>query len=214
MPGATETLVVAKPIAEAILGHTSRAAAQGAATKAVAHVDSLAGKQVWITYVDGVGVEAIEPVGCSLNQEELDFVAGTAVLSDCSIWDLKKAPGERWQVDGAQLSGLIDPSLRGSTVGEVGFIRDADGQESGRGFARLRIEDGTLTIHASDATTRRIGGFTPRGTLRFSLADKIVEQATLVGRIDIEEVSTDHILFETRFKSRPTLTIDYSCTVR
>ena len=214
LPGATETLIVVKPIAEAILGRSSRAAAQGAATKAVAHVDSLAGKAVRITYVDGVGVEAIEPVGCTLTQAELDFIAGTAVLSDCSIWDMKRAPGARWKVDGAQLSGLIDPSLRGSTDGEIGFIRDADDQENGRAFASLRIEEGTLRINSSDASTRRIGSFTPTGTLRFSLVDKVVEQAKLVGRFDIEEVSTDHLLFETSFKSRPTLTIDYSCTIR
>jgi hypothetical protein len=214
MPGTTEVVAGAKPIAEGILGYGAQEAARSAATKAVAHVDALSGKKVRITYVDGVGVESIEPVGCSLSQDESDFVFGTAILSDCYIWDLKKAPGERWTVDGSQLSGLIDPSLRGRAAGEIGFIRDADGQEGDRPYATLRIEGGALTIDRSDASTQRIGSFEPRGTLRFSLADKIVEQAKLDGRFVVDEVSTDHILFETSFHSRPTLTVVHACTVR
>lgn len=213
-PEAGIAVTAAKPIADAILRRGAQEAARSEATRAVAHVETLAGKTVRITYVDGVGVEAIEPVGCTLSRDELDFVFDTAVLSDCHIWDMKKAPGQRWEVDGAQLSGLIDPSLRGSTEGEIGFIRDADGREDGRSLAILRIEAGSLAINASDAATRRIGSFTPRGTLRYSLADKIVERAELVGRFDVEEISTDHILFETSFKTSPELRIEYTCTIR
>lgn len=213
-PGATEVVALAKPIAESILGYGAQAAGQSAATKAVAHVDTLSGKRVRITYVDGFGVKAIEPVGCTLTRDEFDFVAGTAVLSDCYVWDLKKAVGERWKVDGAQLSGLLDPSLRGAAEGEIGFIREADGQENGRRFAVLRVEDGDLTVNSSDASTRRIGNLTPRGAMRYSLADRVVEHARLVGRFQIDEVSTNHVLFETRFKSRPTLAVEYACSVR
>lgn len=212
-PGTTGVVSVAKPIAEGILGYGAQEAAQSEATKAVAHVESLSGKKVRITYVDGVGVESIEPVGCSLSQDESDFVFGTAILSDCYIWDMKKAPKEQWKVDGSQLSGLIDPSLRGRTAGEINFIRDADGQEGDRPYAILRIEGGALTIDSSDTSTRRIGSFEPRGTLRFSLSDKIVEQAKLGGLFVVDEVSTDHILFETSFHSRPKLTVEYACTV-
>ncbi len=213
-PDAGAAVVAAKPIADAILRIGAQEAAKDQATRAVAHVDSLAGKAVRITYVDGVGVEAIEPVGCTLTAEERDFVFGTAALSDCYLWDLKKAVGQRWAVDGSQLAGLLDPSLRGTAEGEVGLIRDADGGEGGKAYAALRIEGGTLTIDASDASRRRIGSFTPRGTLRFSLADKVVEAATLGGRFDLEEVSTDHILFETSFRARPTLTVEYACSIR
>jgi hypothetical protein len=191
----------------------SQQAAEQNATKAFAHVDSLSGKKVRITYSDGVGVEVIEPVGCTLTQDELDFIDGTAVLSDCYVWDLKTAVGERWTVDGSQLSGLVDPSLRGSTSGDISFIRDPDGDEGGKPYARLRIEGGALLINTSDASTRRIGSFEPEGTLHFSFTDKIVERAKLVGRFSIEEVSTDHILFETSFRSKPTLTVEYSCSI-
>lgn len=73
-----------------------------------------------ITFVNGVGVEAIEPVGCTLTAEERDFVFGTAILSDCSILpDVKAKPGESWSVDGQELAGLLDPSLRGRPSGRV-----------------------------------------------------------------------------------------------
>lgn len=197
-----------------MVGRASEEALRSGAAKAVAHVDSLSGKSVRITYEDGKGVQAVEPVGCTLTPGEDDFIRRSAVLSDCYLWDLKKAPGERWKVDGAQLIGLIDPSLRGAPMGEIDFIRDADSEIGGKRYATLRIEGGSLAINASDNSTRRIGTFTPAGSLHYSLVNKIVEEAKLTGRFNIEEVSTDHLLFETSFKTRPTLTIDYSCSIR
>jgi hypothetical protein len=213
-PEAVAVMVMVKPIALAILRTGRQEAAQSELTKAFAYVDGLSGKKVRITYVDGLGVESIEPVGCTLSAQERDFIFTTAVLSDCYIWDLKKAPGERWKVDGAQLSGFIDPSLRGATEGEIGFIRDADGEENGRPYARLRIEHGTLSINTSDASMQRVGSFTPQGVLNYSLTDKIVETANLTGQLDIEEVSKNHILFVTRFRTHPTLKVQYSCKLR
>ena len=102
-------MTLAKPLADAILRRGAQDAARSEAIKAFAHVDSLSGKKIRIVYVDGVGVESIIPVGCTLTAEERDLVLGTAILSDCYIWDLKKAPMERWNVDGGQLSGLVDP---------------------------------------------------------------------------------------------------------
>jgi len=118
-PGTTEALATVAPIVENLLGRVSQEEVRNKATKAVAHVDSLSGKSVRITYVDGVGVRDITPVGCTLNTEVNNFISGTAVLSDCYLWELKKAPGDRWKVDGSQLSGLIDPSLRGVPTGEI-----------------------------------------------------------------------------------------------
>jgi hypothetical protein len=213
-PEAGIVVVLTKPIADSVLRFKSQEKARVEAAKTFARVDSLSGKKVRIIYVDGVGVESVEPVDCSLNDDEKAFIEQTAVLSDCYIWDLKKKPGERWKVDGAQLSGLIDPSLRGITEGEIGLVRYADDGPADRRVTQLRIEEGTLTIDKSDQSRRRIGRFTPEGSLRFSQTDKVVESARLTGRFELDEVSTDHILFETSFKSRPTLKIEYSCTVR
>jgi len=100
-PDAGAAVVASKPVADAILRIGAQEAARDQATRAVIRVDSLAGKAVRITCVDGGGVEAIEPIGCTLTAEERDFLAGTAVLSDCYLWDLKKAVGRRGSVDGS-----------------------------------------------------------------------------------------------------------------
>jgi hypothetical protein len=214
LPGTTGVVDTVQPIAESILSYGTDAAVRDAASKAVAYVDTLAGKKVRITYEDGLGVTGIEPVGCTLDGDEMDYISATAVLSDCYIWDLKKAPGETWSVDAAQLAPLIDPTLRGIASGEVRFIRDPDSDEGGRRQATLRIESGSVQVNASDDANRRISGFSPRGVLRYGLDSKVVEFAKLLGDLSIEEVSTDHILFESSFKTQPKLSVEYTCTVR
>jgi hypothetical protein len=214
-PGTSETLLTVKPVAEAILSYGADKAARSTAAKAVAHVDSLSGKRVRITYVDGVGVESIEPAGCTLSAQERDFVFNTAILSDYYILpDVKLKPGASWAVDGSQMGGFIDPSLRGATSGEVTIVRGEDSQEGGKQYAILQIQNGSLTIDSSDASNRRLAVFTPRGTLRYCITDGFVDRANMTGRFNVEEVSTDHILFETSFRSRPTLKIEYSCSIR
>ncbi len=214
-PGTTAAVATAKPIAEALLGYGGQAVARSNATRAVAHVDSLSGKKVRITFVDGVGVESVEPVGCTLTAEERDFVFGTATLSDCYILpDVKVAPGKTWAVDGSQFAGFLDPSLRGRPSGQVVIAREADTREGGPPHATLAIREGTVTVDSSDARNRRVGSFTPEGRLLYSLDEGFVDRAALTGRFSVMEVSTDHILFETSFKSNPTLKIDYACTIR
>jgi len=214
-PGTRAVVELAEPVAEGLIARGSRPAARAKATRAVAHVDTLSGKRVRITYVDGVGVEAIAPVGCTLSAEERDFIFGTAILSDCYILpDTGAKVGESWPVDGRQLAGLLDPSLRGRASGRVVVAREADAGGGEDRHATLAIREGTIAIDSSDATTRRIGSFTPEGRLRYSLAGGYVDRAELAGRFDLEEVSTDHLLFETSFKSRPTLRVDSTCTIR
>ena len=92
-PGTIQTLATVRPVAEAILSYGAEDAARSEATRAVAHVNSLSGKKVRITYVNGIGVDSIEPIGCTLTAAERDFVFNTAVLSDYYILpDVKLKP--------------------------------------------------------------------------------------------------------------------------
>jgi hypothetical protein len=59
VPGTTETVALATPIAEAILSYGAQQAAQSQVTKAVAHVDTLSSKLVLITYADGGGRDCV-----------------------------------------------------------------------------------------------------------------------------------------------------------
>ena len=105
-----------KQVIEGILGQAAQAVADSQA-KVVWQLDSLSGKKVRITFADGVGVQSIQPIGCSLTTEERDYVFGQALLSDAYTMRLDKKPGETWTIDGSQLVSLLDPTMRGVTKG-------------------------------------------------------------------------------------------------
>jgi hypothetical protein len=211
-PGSAEAIVAAKPIAELLLGTTAQQVLNDKATKAFARVDGLSGKRVRITYLDGAGVESLEPVGCNLTGDERDLLFSTAVLSDCYILpDLTLKPGQTWTVDGSELGGFLDPTLRGIPEGEIVVIRDADQTTDGKQFAVLRIQSGFLRINATDDKAHRVGTFEPHGKMKYSIDDGYVTIASLNGRATFERVSRDHILFEASFQTQPTMKVLYSC---
>lgn len=214
LPGVREAVLAAKPVAEAIMGAAAQAMTDDN-SKALGQVDSLSGKKVRITYVDGVGVQSIEPIGCSLTASERDYVFATAVLSDYyTMPNLEIPVGGTWTVDGANLVGFFDPSMRGVTQGEIVIARNANQEEGGKHFATLAIQQGYLEINSSDASTRRVGKLSPRGTMRYNVSDAFVESARFTGDVQIEELSQNHLLFEASFKTRPKLEITYSCKIQ
>lgn len=215
-PGSTEMLAVAKPVVEAILTPFSQRAVNARMVKAVGHVDSLSGKTIRIVYRDGMGVESLQPEGCSLNPDELDFVKRTAVLSDCYLMpNLKIAPGEPWSVNGSEMANFLDPTLRAFPSGEVELVREEEGvRKDDEEFAVLKIRRGVLRMNSTDSSMSKVGEFTPRGRIKYNLTEGFVSEGDLAGRFDIEEVSTNHILFETRFETHPTMQIQYSCKMR
>lgn len=211
-PEVGTAVIGAKEAAETVLAAGAGPVAQSAATKAFACVDSLSGKKIRITYVDGIGVESIQPVGCSLTPDERDFAFATAALSDCYLFpDIDIAPGKTWKVDGSQLVGFLDPSLRGIPHGSVTVVREADDTNDVARHANLRIQSGLIQITNSDASRHRQGTFAPKGRIRYSLDHGYVESGQLEGAITIEDVSKDHLLFKASFKLQPTITLDYSC---
>lgn len=215
-PGSTGAVDVFKPLLESVLRSGAQAALQDSATKTFAHIDSLSGKTVRIVYIDDVesGVDSIEPIACSLSSDERDFLFNTAVLSDCHLMNLSIAPGGDWKVDGSQFSGFMDPSLRGNTAGEIVIERFNDATENGRQVATLKIARGLIEIDDSDASHQRIGRFVPTGTMKYRIGDSYIESANLRGDFRIDQVSTDHLLFEARFKATPTLEVQYSCELQ
>jgi hypothetical protein len=204
----------AKPIAEGVLKAESTAALKQHAAKTFAFVDTLAGKKVRITYVDGLGVESVVPVGCKLSDEERNFLQTTAVLSDCHLMDLKIQPGGRWTVDALQLGGFIDPTLRSIPTGEIRIQRERDVEENGKIMAVLRVAEGVVTLEESDNSSHTVGRFVPKGTLRYNLADNYIQSGNLQGTFNIEQVSTNHILFKASLRVQPTMQVNYSCQLK
>lgn len=212
-PGSAEAILIAKPLAEALL----KGSAQSHAQKQIeswASIDSLTGKSVRITYEDGQGVVEIQSLRGELTPSERKFVKQTAVLSDCYILpDLKLKPGKTWSVDAYQLSSLIDPTLRAVPQGMVTIRREKDDTAQDKPVANLSIQSGYILLDSSDDKNKRVGSFTPAGTLRFNLRDGYVEAADLTGHAKLEHVSKNHLLFETRMRTDPKLLVRYRCSV-
>jgi hypothetical protein len=119
------------------------------------------------------------------------------------------------RVDGQHLATFIDPSLRGATSGEVFLKRERSASGAGnQGTAVLRIDHGAIYIDSSDVSQERIGVFRPTGEITFDLTNGYVQEAVLGGQIHVQQVSKDHLLFETSFRSSPELEIQYSCRMK
>lgn len=176
------------------------------------YIDSLQGKKCKVTYVNGKGVESVEPVGCELTGDEQTAVFATCMVSDVYILpDLQCKVGDTWTVYGEDFLPIVDPSLRASLSGKLTARRGADGGTPQRPTAEVSLDQGILTLHDADGSTDALGQWAPHGKMTFSFADKIVTQADLGGDILIESHSTDHILFEARYSVQPKYRIMYSC---
>lgn len=215
-PEAGLTIIAAKQFAEKTLRDGAQAVADDASAKAFGKVDSLEGKEVRITYVDGKGVTAVEPLnGSALSPEERSFIETSAVLADCYLLpELNSKPGDAWKVDGRQITDFIDPTLRAVPRGAIFIERQADENRAGKHFAVLGVKSGSVELDATDATQARYGSLQPRGTLRFNLSDNYVAEGELRARASYERVSKDHLLFEARFRSDPEIKISYSCKMQ
>lgn len=214
VPGTLEAVAVAKPVFDQIFKDGAQALLNDESAKLMAAADSLTGKQIRIVYVDGTGVESLTPVGCTLTEDERDFIFDTAVLSDCYIMpEIDKKPGESWTVAGSQFAFLFDPSWRGRPVGDIVLKRDKDQNMAGHTHAILKVDRGVVTVNATDQSTKRMGTFTPTGQMHYSLVNNHVDGAMLKGMLTVEELSQDHLLFPAVFKATPSLTIDYFCEI-
>lgn len=208
----TGAAVAAAQLAEVILTKASLAALQEHQAKAKAMLDSLAGKRFRVTYTDGQGLVSLEPVGCSLTQEERNYLEGMSVLGDCYLLpNLESRPGQYWDVEARELTEFLPPTWRGRPSGAVTIERGQDFQKGDKDYATLEIRSGTFEVNASDSSRRRLGNVTPRGRLYYNITDGYIDRAELTAKASLEEVSTDHLLFETRFQTAPNLEIQYTC---
>lgn len=212
-PGAGVVSYQLKQFAESILTGVAESASRKQIESWI-KTDSLEGKRVRIMYVDG-GDQLIEPVGCTLDEHEQCFLANSALLSDGYLFpDIYVRPGRPWSVDASQLAGYLDPSLRGTPSGTITVVRQNDEQIGNKDYAHLRIINGMVQFDSSTSSKAKIGTLKPRGTLTYNITDGFISAGMLEGRGTLQQVSKDHILFETAFRSDPAFHIDYTCRIK
>ena len=213
-PGIGPAIASAKTVAEAILRTAAKTVADQKA-KAWGNLDSLSGKTVRIVYVDGHGVQGIEPLEGSLTASERDYLFNLATLSECYELRPKFRPGETWTIEGGALQNFLDPTMRAVPHGAVIVVRGKDQEWDGKQLALLDIQRTSyLEVDSSDSSLRRIASFAPRGTLRYNIAGGYVETGDLTGDILIEKVSKRHLLFPASFLTKPDLKVSYWCRMR
>ncbi len=183
------------------------------ATKVVAFVDRLQGKQVRITYVNGQGVTTLTPLNGSLDADEQGFLLSVASLSDAyALPDLHSQEGQEWTVDAQQLVPILDPTLRARATGLVGVRQGPIVTENGKHTTTLAVLSGSaVELVATDQESETLAHWYPQGTLVFSFDDKIVTEGHLSGHIQLQQRSTNHILFEARHTLEPDYQVTYSC---
>jgi len=184
------------------------------AAQVKAFFDGLEGKKVRITYVNGFGVKEVEPLGCTLSDDQRSFIEGTSVISDAYVFpEVESRVGQRWTINGQDLQQIVDPTLRARLSGSLTAERGPDGGSPDSPTAQIFLRGGVLDLHNIGKGTETMARWAPRGTMVYGFKDGIITQAELAGSFRIDRRSTDHILFEARFSTEPQYRITYYCEV-
>ncbi|HUT93716.1 MAG TPA: hypothetical protein VMY37_29905 [Thermoguttaceae bacterium] len=204
--------VAPKAVAEAILRNPDRAVAANATTVALWHSDSLSGKTVRITYVDGVGVESIEPVGCSVAVVDRDYLFRAPFLWQGDMLAGNRNPNGTWTVDAAQLRGLTPPSMREIPRGKIVIEPTGDYRQGGTQRATLRIRRPPSGRPAEYP-------FPPVGTFQYDLGESRITAATLHWRAPRDCLTplfppTEPAFSRVVLETEPTIALHCCCKIR
>lgn len=178
-------------------------------------VNALSGKAVKMEYVNGKGVVDVSDVKGVATPDERTFHQSCVLLSDALIFkDPEVKVGGKWEVNGRAFNHLIDPSLRATLSGQVGFIRLVDEDRSGKARRVLSIaQPARLNLEGSDRDEGRIGDLEPSGKLYFSPEDQVIEEAEIQATATLQRFSKNHLLFETAFRGKANVEAKYYCRV-
>ncbi len=199
-------------VAGAILGEGGTAVSEDPAAKALGALEPLSGKRVRLTYLDGSGVLAVEPIGCALSAADCEFLLLWPALADSySLPEMEIAPGLAWSVDAGQLGRFLDPSFRWAPSGDVLVQRTGTVRRGGKRYAVLRIHGRDLLLVPLFPWRHCQSRFTPTGTLWCSLEDGLVEVATLEGPLKLSIPGHDHLLTGVLFSTTARLRVSYCC---
>jgi hypothetical protein len=177
-------------------------------------IDSLSGKKCRVVFENGKGVVSIQPIGCTLSQDEYAFVMDMAMLSDIFFMpDEECKEGDTWEIRGEDFLPIIDPSMRASLTGMVTVRRGKDVGVPQEPSAVIRLERGVLELRNRDDKTELAARWAPRGELEYSFGQQIVTSGRLVGDLSIVSRSIDHVIFEMNNTITPEYEITYHCEI-
>lgn len=188
--------------------------AQDKNAKLFVNVEPLMGKKARIHYRNGVGVTAIEPVGCTLTGDEQDLLFAISAFSDIFVFeDVDCEIGTTWDINGVDFLPIIDPSMNASLAGRLTVKRVKDGGTKENPTAVIKLDSGVLDFKDRTPEVAVAARWAPRGEMTYSFTDNIVTLAELTGNLTMQTKSVDHIIFEMENQVKPDYFIKYTCEV-
>jgi hypothetical protein len=205
----------AKSVGDAILSAVDRPAAESPGARAFGCANSLSGKTVRITYADGIGVESVEPIGCTLIRPDVRLLFRTPVLADCYILPRPESlPGRKWKVDARQFTGLVELGQRVVPSGRMCLQKEPGDGSSDPGRVALRMEDESAwDLFRLDGCRGRVGDHSVKGTMVYRLDGDFMKRVDLRCPIYPLYISQDWFLFDDVFLGEPVMTVSHDCWI-
>ena len=177
----------------------------------------LQGKTVRIEFENGKGITKLTPIGCQLSDEEKEYIIRGNYLLDKYILpvDHEVEVDEKWRVDAAVLGGLLDSRLRAKPQGAIVLGRDEDEDYKGKNAWILKLEQGKANLVAPEDDGKTLCGNISNVTGKCIMLESTstIVEARLSGNAEYDKIDDKHLLYNTRFKTKPEFEIHYTCKV-
>jgi hypothetical protein len=155
------------------------------------------------TYQAGEGLVDFQ-TQATLSKEQENRVKNFSVYSEAYLLPDPDPDGpDEWDVDVKTIAHLLAPSGDLDVSGTLTMKRDSTSANE----TRIRIVRGKVVFSGASDTKEVLGTWAARGSLYYNLKTHTIVEGTLTGSVSLERKSTDHVLFEEKFKSEPTYRI-------
>lgn len=152
------------------------------------------------TYEAGEGLVDFQ-TKATLSKAQEERMKNFSVYSEAYLLPDTDPDGpEEWDVDVRTIAHLLAPSDDLNVSGTLTFKRESTyGDET-----RLKIVKGKVVFSGATDKAQVLGTWAARGSLYYDLKTHTIIEGNLTGAVSLERRSTDHVLFEEKFKAEPT----------
>jgi len=151
------------------------------------------------TYEAGEGLVDFQTKATLLKEQE-ERVKNFSVYSEAYLLpDTDPEGPAEWDVDVRTIAHLLAPSGDLDVSGTLTFKRES----TNRNETRLKITKGKVVFSGGTDKSQVLGTWAARGSLYYDLATHNIVEGNLTGAVSLERRSTDHVLFEEKFKTEP-----------
>jgi len=151
------------------------------------------------TYEAGEGLVDFQ-TKATLSKAQEERVKNFSVYSEAYLLpDTDPEGPDEWDVDVETIAHLLAPSRDLDVSGTLTLKRESThGSET-----RLKIVKGKVVFSGGTDKAKVLGTWAARGSLYYDLNTHTIVEGNLTGAVSLEKTSTDHVLFEEKFKAEP-----------